>query len=881
MIEGIKSYKGFLLLVILVMGYSCSVEKNTNMSRFYHNLTSHYNIYFNGIESYLHGMESITKSHRDDYTTIMSLFEYSNPDAISSASSDMDRAIQKAGKLIHLHSITAKPERKNNQPLSEKEKEMFSRNDYNDWVDDSYLLMGKAQIMKHDFSGARITFLHNIRESHDPVIKAESTIWLARAIAEAGDYYESMRLLTEMETGPLSKKLLSEFYLTRADIYMKQRKYNEAIPPLSSALENMTGKSPKNRQTYILARLYEETDRSADAGNYYKEVLKLNPPYELEFNAKINQAGVFDVSTGNSDEISRELNKLLKDAKNKEYHDLIYYALGNLSMREGNIEEAIDYMRKSASASTTNTNQKGKSYLVLADHFFNKYDYRISQVYYDSAVIFLDNKYPGYNEFYERSLNLNELSVNLNVIDREDSLQYVASLPEAKRESLINEIIRQIEEEERARETQTDDRYNMGEFYENQRRFRDNIDASGKWYFYNQAALTFGRSEFRNRWGQRKLEDNWRRSNKSTMNFDTESIDNLQDPSDSTATTLDNKSPEFYRNDLPLTDSLINISNDKIAGALFNASKIFADRIKDPVKANETYNSLIERFPDHDLIPPALYNLHNLNIDINRSLAEIHKNRLITRFPETEYAMILSDPDYFQSMIKKSEREEFIYNSAYTAWENEDYELTISICDSALEQFPEGKLTARFMLLRTYALAKNIDERSLKAELNKIVRLFPDTDESRRAEELIAWLNKKVPELKIEEQKEIARKIYSASSEGQHSFVLIIKNRDLDINRLTFDVINFNIDNFTNENYSTKGELVDDLYLMITVGTFENSETATGYYHMFDPKAILSNTDNSEVIAFIISDDNLKIFITEKDSEKYHLFFLENYLMKK
>lgn len=863
----------------MVIGYSCSVEKNTNLSRFYHNLSSHYNIYFNGKESFDAGMEKIVTSNRDDYTKIMPLFEYSNPDAIRSAAGDMDRAMQKASKVISLHSMTAKPEKKNNKPLSDKEKEFLAKKDYNNWADDSYLLLGMAQHMKHNFEEARVTFLHNIRESDDGEIRDESRIWLAKSYAELYNYAESRRVLTEINVNILPDRLKADYYLTQADIFMKELRYSEATAPLETANELLKGNKPKNRYTYILARLYEETGNSNKAGEKYREVLKLNPEYELEFNSRINQAGVFDVESGNINDISRELKRLLRDSKNKEYQDQIYYALGNLSMREGNIDQALENFYKSAAVSTVNTNQKGKSYLTLAQHYFSINDYLRSQTYYDSAVTFLDSDYPGYDDFHSKSMSLNQLAGYLGTVSHEDSLQYVAALPEAQQMSLINGIIRDIEAQEKMDEVQTDDRYNMGQFYENQRRFRDNTDVSGKWYFYNQATLTFGRTEFRNRWGQRKLEDDWRRRNRATIS----SIGMIDEQegmeADSAALKVsDIKSPEYYLNKLPLSDSLLSLSNNRIASALFFAARLFSVDFNDITQSNDAYSELFTRFPDNPLIPQALFDCYNINKDNNRAFADDKKDRLLSQYPDSEYARILSDPDYYENLNQENQREENLYHEAYTNWENGKLDQAVFLCDEAIARFPDGELSPKFMLLRIYSLAQKVDERTLKQELQKLRSSFPQSDEGKRADELIAYLNSKVPELKQEEEEEIARDIYLGEVIGPHHFVIIIKDPELDINRLTFDVINFNIDNYTNENYSSRGELIDDSYIMITVGPLADEFIAAEYFNDFDYARVLNNIGETEVLTFTITPANLEVFMDDKDPDRYYIFFENNYL---
>lgn len=875
----LPSHKTFIILLLLAVTTSCSVEKNTNLSRFYHNLTSHYNIYFNGKQSYMKGLEKIKSSNKDDYTTIMPLFEFSNPDAVKSAASDMERAMQKASKVISMHSMTAKPERKGNKPITPKEKKLYEKKDYNNWVDDSYLLLGQAQFMKHDFINARVTLLHNIRETDDANMRAETQTWLVRCYAEMLNYQEALRLLAEIKTGSLSDQQLADIHLSKADIYIKQELYAEAIDPLTLSLELLKGNKPKNRYTYILARLHEEEGNTLEAEKAYKEVLQLSPPYELEFNARINQAGVFDIESGDINSIKKELNKLLKDIKNLEYQDQIYYALGMLSMREGKIDKAIEYILKSAAVSTVNSNQKGRSYLVLAEHYFNENDYSKAQIYYDSTVTFLDKDYPGYKDLNSQSLNLNELAGHISTIELEDSLQYVASLNEAQQQALINGIIRDIEEKERLGKVQTEDRYNMGQFYENQRRFKDNIDAGGKWYFYNQAALTFGRTEFRSRWGQRKLEDNWRRKNKAQVNSMSSIEENgIEASADTVAAIRDIKSPEYYLKNLPLNDSLLAISNNKIAASLFNSARVFNDKFKDNEKANLYYSKLLSRYPEHNLIPQALYNVYNLNKDIDRVISDSHKALLIQKYPDTEYAKIVSNPNYYNTLRQIMQREEKLYNSAYEAWKSDSYDMAIMLCEEGLDIYPDGELKAKFMLLKAFSMAPSVDERTLKKELQLIGTEFPGSDEAARASELIAHINRETPELKLEDEIKIARDIYSTEITGEHHFVVIIKNSQLDVNRLTFDVINFNIDYYTNDNYSTRGELVNDSYIMITVSSLADEFIAAEYYNQFEYSKIIGDTGESEVYTFTITEENLKVLNRDKDPDRYKLFFEENYL---
>ena len=885
MAKGKNSYKFLIILGSLAILWSCSVEKNTSSTRFYQGLTSRYNIYFNGNESFKTGVEKINAGYRDDYSELLKVFEYSDPTTVAMCSADMQRAIQKASKVISLKSITAKPETKANAIPTQKDEEFLNRKEYNDWVDDCYLLMGKARLYTHDFEQAKATLSYNISSSVDNKIRNESTIWLARIYNETGNYNESFRILNELNLSKdFTKDLLEMYYSTLADLYLKQKRYPDVIEPLNKALEFVSGKRNKYRLTYLSAQLHEKTGDGKKATILYRKVITMNPPYEVEFHAEINLAGVFDVNSGNPDYIKRELERMLKDSKNMEFMDQIYFALGNLEKKEGKMKEAIDYYKKSATASRQNQKQKGKSFLALAQYYYDIPDYLNSGKYYDSTVYLIDQRYPDYQLIKAKSQNLNALVQQLTIIQREDSLQRVARLPESERNNLIASIIEKEKKDESGIKPGANnaDRNNMGQFYENQQRFQENITQEGKWYFYNQSALTFGRTEFRRRWGDRKLEDNWRRSNRSIVAASQVSGNleesNGQVKKDTSKAVSDNKNPQFYLRNLPMTDSLVNISNEKIANAYLETGKIYNDRISDKPKAIESFEALLKRFPGNELEPEALYYSYLVYKEVNNSLSETYRQRLLEKYPENEFTRIISDPDYYAKKLEDVKKVEKLYQEAYNTFKSENFTVAISLCDDAIKQYGKDELTPKFLLLRAYCIARTSDERTLKEELDKLIKLWPGSQESGKALEIIAYLNQKIPELKVEEDKQIAAEIYVDDISSQQTFALVIMNSSFNINQATFDVISYNIDNYTNKNYRTEGSLVDNKYIMITVSGFADAPTTMDYYNAFHTDQIVRNQSGSKILTFVIGKKNLETLSKDKNPERYRLFFEEKYL---
>jgi len=877
------SYKYLAFLCLSLLPINCSVEKNTGTTRFYHGLTARYNIYFNGYESFKAGHLKVINGHTDDYGELLQVFENSDPASVSMCSSDMDKAIQKASKLISLKSITARPEIKDKKKSVPAETDLLNRKEYNEWVDDSYLLIGRSRFYKHEFNEAAAVFSYCITEANDPLIRKESSVWLARIYNETGKYIDSYRVLNELDvTDEKSRPLKAMYFTTLADLFIRQKKYSDAIDPLTRSLDLVSGKRTKYRLKYLLAQLNELTGNTARATSLYRDVVKMNPPYDVEFNARINIAGVFDVNSGNPGEIRRELERMLKDSKNQDFHDQIYYALADLSMKGGNEKEALEFFRKSASAPSSNQNQKFRSYLALADYFYKKQDFIKAGKYYDSTVFFMNQKHPDYQVLKTKSQDLNTVVSQLVIVQTEDSLQKVAAMSESERNALISSIISEIKEAEASgKNTYYSDRFNMGQYYENERRFQGNIEQEGKWYFYNQAALTFGRTEFRRRYGDRKLEDNWRRANKATVSSAqavSGAEENGQNKTDTAKAVMDYKSPEFYLKNLPLNDTLLAASNERIASAYLNAGKAYAEKIADRGRATESFEALLKRFPANELIPEALYSLYQVNKDSNTPVAESYRQRLLEKYPSTEYAKILSDPDYYEKKLADIKMAGQMYGEAYKAYSTENFTAAISIVDEALDKYSQDMLAPKFLLLRAYSVARTTDERTFRDELNKLIKTWPDSEESKKAGEIIAYLNQKLPELKVEEEKEIAMELFIADTASTHVFALVINDPAFNINLATFDVISYNIDNYTNKNYRTEGTLVDNKYIIIVVSGFSGYTQTLDYYNTFKTEKLVRNSSGSNMYTFIISSNNLNVLTKDKNPDRYLLFFKENYL---
>ena len=340
----------------------------------------------------------------------------------------------------------------------------------------------------------------------------------------------------------------------------------------------------------------------------------------------------------------------------------------------------------------------------------------------------------------------------------------------------------------------------------------------------------------------------------------------------------DNKKPEYYLRNLPLTDSLLAISNNKIANAYLKAGIAYAERFKDPVTATEYLEMLTVRFPNHELEAEAFYNLYQINKNSNAVKAETYRQRLLQKYPETEFSKILSDPEYFTRQSEQAKQSSRLYEQAYNNYLAENFNDAITLCEEGMVLYADDSLAPKFMLLRAYCYARISDERTYKEELNKLITAFPGTEESIRASEIVAYLNNEIPELFIEEEKEIAREIYIKDLSKSHMFVVVIENPAVNINMANFDVISYNIDNYTNSNFRTQGELVDNKYIMITVSGFADYQQAFDYYSAFNITQVIRNPSSDKIYSFLIDTINLATLSNDKNPERYYLFFQDNFL---
>ncbi len=884
----------------------CSTKKNTPASRTYHNISAHYNVYFNAKESLKSGISRINQAIPDDYTHTLPIFKSSLPEAGKVATSEMDLVIQKCNKLISLHSITASPLRKPNN--SEEYKKFASRGEYNAWVDDSYILMGKASNYKHDYHRAIENFNYVIRKYADQQTRYDAFLGMARSYIETGDYALATEIFgTLSRDAAFPKRLVQELNLVQAHFHLKNNEPDQAIPFLKTALSSSLPRTDKLRLNYVLAQLLVLTNQPQEAAKQYLHVLKMHPPYQIAFNARISR---MEIIGGTDKDVEKELEKMLKAEVNLEYLDRIYYAKANIALKQGKKPDAIDYLKKSVRYSGSNPKQRAISSLDLARILFEENDYLKSACYYDTAVAVIDNTYPGYAEIMIRASALRRLANNLNNVQREDSLQKLAQMPEKDRNALISKIISDLQKEE-ARKLAEESAQKSDQNYFRSQQFRQQQISSTNgnqnlWYFYNPLTVGIGKSDFQRIWGKRILEDNWRRKNKmSTVEAEAE-----QAAADSVAKSVaiegkkkvsDPKTPEFYLQDIPLTDSLMHVSNELIKSSLFNAGRIYRTEFNDFTRSIEVFQELNRRFKGSIYELPAYFELFQLfSGNKDASNTETFKQKIISEYPDSKYAKYLLNPNFFTELEQRQGAIEKKYGEALRQFRTYNYSKAGDAATETLAMNPDSILLPKVKFIEVVAKGSLVDRPSFTGSLDQYIKAFPKKPTTAIAlhiKELIAAntledykqlvakgyikdeiANEEIRNSKDRSNDEFGGK-YSYDESLFHYYIIAFsKEANVDVNRLIYDIANYNLDYYTTTDFDIEAINLDSKTQLIIVRSFPDKEEGLIYFRsIIRKRPVFQALKGLEYVNFMASSTNYRTIIAEKDYLSYLPFYMKNY----
>jgi tetratricopeptide (TPR) repeat protein len=841
------------------------------------------------------GLKEFQSTAKDNYSIVLPVFYTGDKGSISRISQNSDIGIKKATKTIQKHSM------------------FFNNKEYNRWIDDAYMLIGKSYFYKQDYPMARRTFEFVIKTYNSNPVKYEAMLWQSLANMQLGDFNRAEPMLDMVQNmirqgkAPESNELM--LALCYANFYILEKNYSPAVEFLDRAIELGPPRTMKTRCMFILGQIHQKTGQFEEASRYYQMVIKRNAPFEMEFNSKINLAVCYVAKSGNRAYIVKKLKRMLKDEKNNDYRDQIYFALANVALKDGDSLAAIDYLAKSVATSKQNKYQKAISSLDLADILFSHKNYKLSQAYYDSTMQFLPKDFPNYKEISMKTATLSDLVSYLQLIEREDSLQKLASMTESQRFFVIDGIISKLIAEEMKKQKEEQERQeNLLLFGQSKGQTPGSPGGSptgstttGAWYFYNPSATSNGFSNFSRKWGRRKLEDNWFLSNKAIV---ADLNENQEDTSlvasaggDTTKTKKalpKSKNPKeraFYLQDIPFTPIQLKVSDDTIIQAYYNLGFVYVEGLNDYEHAIDAFQTLNNRFPGNKFTVASYYELYMLYKALeNQPKSDTFKNVILTRYPETDFAKLLVNPNYYKEAQSKRKEVNNLYEDTYKAFTNQQYYMVINNADVALKKYPgDTALIPRFEYLKALSIGKIEVVDSLVAGMKRIMLKYPKSPVRPLAQKVLDYLknqrNSKGEPIITDSTAlpETTSRLYAFNPNSIHFFILIADNNRVDVNALKIKISDFNSKFHSLSNLQVNSLLLNDPQEMITVNNFDNDEKAMDYFISIQNNPyIFTKLENTGGYSdFVISADNYPIFYRSKDIQQYLRFFEKYYPVKK
>lgn len=708
---------------------SCSTQKNTRATRSFHQTKVKYNILYNGNVAYEEGLKAIRNANTDDYSRVLNLYPVSNHQAASAAASQMDKTIEKCRKCIKLHSIKSKPKRDPKKANDPKYKLWLQSEEFNACMDEAWMRLGEAEFHKADFLGAVSTFNYIIRHyQNDPDIIAQCQLWIARAYAEMGWQYEAEDMLNHVQIDALSRKHARLYSAVKADVLLKGEHFHEAIPFVKIAMPYEKRKIYRPRFAYVLGQLYEMEGKRNEAIQAYKAAVRMAPPNEMDFNARIRMAELQGKSA------IRKLRSMTKQSKNKDRLDQIYGTIGNIYLANRDTAQALEMYETAIKESTQAGTAKAAILVRAGDIYFEQHAYAPAQPCYREAVTLITaetNK--DFARIQKRSEVLDELIISYTQAELQDSLQRLSQMTEEQQRAIVDKIIADLIEAEKQDSTKAAQdalelaRGEGGPGSVNTSNMLGGGFAKGDWYFYNPQLIKQGQQEWRRRWGNRPLEDNWRRQNKQVLISD----DGMKEEQEGLATDslaadslfaevtpieTDIHKPEYYLQQIPRTEEDFVISDSLWREAMIALYYIYLDQLEDEPQAEETLRRLDERFGLHP------------------SVVAIHE--------DMQLRALRHDEAYIARMLKMLEDQDSIYAVTYDAYKHGRYvEVKSQIAHIKTQMINDHWSNApRFLFLNAVAIARTDGQQPFITALQELVENYGSSELGAMAKDMLAMM---------------------------------------------------------------------------------------------------------------------------------------------
>lgn len=899
----------FVLLAVVLALTGCSTKKNTANTRWWHSFNARYNTYFNGSQAFIDGSLEKENGNHDDYTQLIPLYTVANKNSKTIGSSQFDRAIEKSEKTIRRHTIKARPVWKKSRRKTQKDMEWLNRREYNPFLWRAWLLLGKSQFQKGAFEEAAATFGYMARLYHtQPIILARARAWQTKSYVEMNWLYEAEDLITKQRRDSIPSRAKADWDYTLADYHIRSEHWEEATAYLRKAIRHERRKKQRARMWFLMGQIENLQGHRQQAYSAYQHVIRLNPPYELEFNARIAQSEV--MATMNAKKTISKLKRMAASDNNKDYLDQVYYAIGNVYLAQRDTIHAIAAYEQGNKKATRSGTEKGVLLLQLGHLYWEQEKYSDARRCYGEAIGLLDQDRPGYKELAERSKVLDELVPYTEAIHLQDSLQQLANMPEAERnkaiDRVIEELIKKEKEEKRAQqeaEAEQQSQQNGGN-NTTQQQTSPTPQQGNTWYFYNPQVVSQGKQRFEQQWGRRPNEDNWQRSNRTVLKLsgddeqegETESEDE-EEKSDTTiveqtdsvlADVDDPHKREYYLAQIPFTEEQKQQSDAIIMESLLRGGIILKDKLDNLILGHRMLHRLVTQYPQYEQNDEAWYHLYLIYARQGRwDEANMALEQMRQRYAESQWTILLTNPYYAENQRFGQHIEDSLYAATYDAFREERYQEVATNVRLSAERFPTGQNRAKFLFIEGLSFLNNQRADSCVARMRQIVEQYPESEVGDMAGQIVKGVQqgrrlqggrmtmddiwRRRQNLGLDDS--IAIDTLSTVRDTRYTFILAYSPDSVDQNQLLYDMAKYNFTSYLVRNFDIAIDTDGPISRMMVSG-FRSYDEALQYAHQLS-----ANLQMSQRLAgcrrIIISDENLPLLGTVFSYDDYDVFFQE------
>ena len=915
-----KSYILIAVVALVALLASCSTEKNTSRSRWWHSFNARYNTYYNGSVAYIDASLEKENGNKDNFTEMIPMYTVGNKKSRELGKANYDKAIEKCEKAIKLHSITKRPEWTKSRRKTERDIEWLSRKEYNPFLWKAWMLMGRSQFYQGAFDEAASTFSYMCRlYATQPAIYGRARAWLAKSYIEQDWLYDAEDVIRNMQRDSIHWRAQKEWDFTYADYYIHTGDYDKAIPYLKKSIDHEMRKKQKARLCFLLGQIYAATGKNAEAYKAFKSVVRKNPPYELEFNARIAMTEVMGASQAKK--MVGKLKRMAASDKNKDYLDQVYYAIGNIYLAQKDTMKAISNYEKGNKKATRSGIEKGVLLLKLGDLYWQQEKFSDAQRCYGEAIGLLDKDRKDYEQLSARSKVLDELVPYTDAIHLQDSLQALAKMSEKDRNAAIDRVIAELKRQEKEQKRLEDEKNAqqtmqrngaMGNRNNTNRnntaQTQQNNRQNAVWYFYNAMAVQQGKQAFEKLWGKRENTDNWQRVNKTVvgnLNGDAEmelteeqkdsiakaelAQDSLEQLKDSAQN--DPHKREYYLAQIPFTEEQVATSNLTIMDGLYNSGVIFKDKLDNLDLSKKQFTRLETQYPDFEQKADMYYHLFLLYSRLGQhDVAAGYVEKLKAEYPENQWTILLTDPYFKENAQFGVHIEDSLYAATYEAFKADRLSEAKANAQISATRFSLGENRDKFLFIGGLAKLNDGDSKGCVDDMKAVVEKFPQSKLAEMAGMIVNGVNAGKPlhgarfdlgdvwtrrTAVLADSDSINAKTFDAERNTEFVFMLAYVPDSVDENKLLYQMAKVNFTHYVVRNFDLAIEDANGLRRMVVRG-FRNYDEALQYARGLSEQAGLQQL-LSGCKAIVISDKNLPLLGTNFSYADYQDFYDKNF----